>query len=236
MKEIEYKWEKVIIWFAKEPLMPTENFWYLWVKIQNLDRTKIMCCECGKFFKRLHPTHIKKHWLTFNEYKKKYWYSQNTSLLADKESLHMSHLIMWKPHALNNQPELLEKAKAWRDKAREEWRTFWENSNERQNKYWTCYDQIKARLISYIESYWQLPTYNSIWEDWIAIYSILKHRYWDINKWFKEYWLPTKQVSPWKRVNYYFKDWDVISVGYNYNNWGKLIKKIKETSDLFNHL
>jgi len=205
--------------------------WFLGVRIQNEDRTKVMCNECWEFFKRIHPKHLNKHWLSIDEYRKKNWFSMNTAMIADEESLKISHKILWKPHSINNNKEALENRYIACTTSRELGK--WENSNERQNKYGTCHDQVWDRLKNYIERFWQLPTYNSIWEDGKAIFSLLKHRYWDVNKWFKEYWLPQKDLIPWVCVEYTFSDWEVIKVGYTYNNWDKLVEKIKLTSPLF---
>ena len=39
---------------------------------------------------------------------------------------------------------------------------------------------------------------------------------------------------PWVRVDYTFKDWVTIPVGYNYqHNWDKMYNKIIKTSNLF---
>ena len=226
---IQYNWQEVYIGFAKQPLMPTDKFWYLWVKIQNLEKTRIMCCECGQFFKRIHTKHLIKHWLTMKEYKVKYGYSLTTSIIADTESLAISKRILWKAHSIEKNSEALEKAREGRKE--NTWK--WENSMERKNKYWTCPEQLKDRLKNYIERYWQLPTYNWLWEDWVVLYSLLKYKYWDINKWFLEYWLPTKKLKPWSYVEYTFSDGEAIKVWYNYDNWDKLVNKIKETSLLF---
>ena len=230
---IQYNWQEVYIGFAKQPLMPTDKFGYLGVKIQNLEKTHIMCCECGKFFKRIHTKHLNKHWLSMLEYKKKYGYSLNTSIIADAESLAISRAILWKPHSIDKNKEALEKREIEHKKSLDEWKSKWENSMERKNKYWTCPEQIKDRLKNYIERYWQLPTYAWLWEDWKALYSLLKHKFGDINKWFKEYWLPTKKIKPWSYVEYTFSDGEKIKIGYNYDNWEKLVKKIKKTSLLF---
>ena len=232
MEHQKYEWEDVYMWFYKEPLMPTEKFGYLGVRIQNPDRTMIMCNECWKFFKRIHTKHLVKHGLSMEEYRKKYWYAKNTAMIADMESLNLSHKILGKPHSINNNPEALEKSKESRENWIELWK--WENSNERQNKLGTCYEQIKDRLKTYIERFWQLPSYNAMWEDWKALFSLLKHRYWDVNRWFQEYWLPTKKLKPWDCVEYRFSDWEVIRVGYKYNeNWKLLIDKVMQTSNLF---
>ena len=228
---MEYNGKEVYMWFYKEPLMKAPVHGFLWVRIQNEDRTKVMCNECWEFFKRLHPKHLNKHWLTIDEYRKKNGFSMNTAMIADQESLNISHKILWKPHSINNNKEALENRYIACTTSRELGK--WENSNERQNKYWTCHDQVWDRLKNYIERFWQLPTYASIWEDGKAIFSLLKYRYWDVNKWFKEYWLPQKDLIPWVCVEYTFSDWEVIKVWYTYNNWDKLVEKIKETSLLF---
>lgn len=230
---MQYNWEEVYIWFAKEPLMPSPNFGYLGVKIQNPERTMIMCNECWKYFKRLHPKHLQKHWMDFIEYKRKHGYSLTTCLIADAESLAISKNILWRPHSINNNKEALEKRKENHKKALEEWKSKWENSMDRKNKFWTCPEQIKDRLRNYIERYWRLPTCDAFWEDWKAIYSLLKHKFWDINKWFREYKLPTKKIKPWQYVEYEFGDGEKIKAGYNYDNWEKITAKIKETSLLF---
>lgn len=228
---MQYNWNEVYLGFYKEPLMKAPEHWFLWVRIQNEDRTKVMCNECWEFFKRLHPKHLNKHWLSIDEYRKKNWFSMNTAMIADQESLKISHKILGKPHAINNNIEALESRYLACTTSRELGK--WENSNERQNKYWTCHDQVWDRLKKYIERFWQLPTYASIGEDWKAIYSLLKHRYWDVNIGFKEYWLPRKDIVPWVCVEYTFSDWEIIKVWYKHNNWDKLVEKIKQTSKLF---
>lgn len=210
--------------------MPSPKFWYLWVRIQSPDRSEIMCNECWNFYKRIHTKHLQKHWLSMMEYREKHGYSKNTAMIADMESLNISRAILWKPHAINNNPESLEKAK----QSREISSCSWKNSNERQNKYWTCHEQIRDRLKNYIERFWQLPSYNAMGEDWKALFSLLKHRYWDVNKWFKEYGLPTKKLYHWFCVEYTFSDWEKIQIWYKFDNWEKLIEKVKTTSYLFN--
>lgn len=228
---MEYNWQQVYLGFYKEPLMKAPEHWFLGVRIQNEDRTKVMCNECWEFFKRLHPKHLNKHWLSIDEYRKKNWFSMNTAMIADEESLKISHKILGKPHSINNNREALENRYLAFITSRELWK--WENSNERQNKYGTCHDQVWDRLKKYIERFWQLPTYASIWEDWKAIFSLLKHRYWDVNIGFKEYWLPRKDLVPGVCVEYTFSDWEIIRVWYKHNNWDKLVEKIKQTSKLF---
>lgn len=232
-KHILYKGIKCYIWYAKLPLMPNQTFWYKWVKIQNEERTSIMCNECGKFYKRLHTKHLKKHNLSSIEYKKKYWYSTTSSIVADIESLNISKRILWKPHSIENNKDALEKRRENHIKSLSEWASSWENSMERKNKFWTCPEQLKVRLKNYIERFWMMPTCSSIWQDWQALYSLLKHKYKNINSWFLEYWLPIKNLIPWVCVEYKFSDWEVIKIGYKYNNRDKLVKKIKETSLLF---
>lgn len=230
---MEYNWKEVYMWFYKEPLMPTENFWYLWVRIQTPDRTMIMCNECGKFFKRLHTKHLIKHWLTIDEYRTKYGYNKTTSMIADQESVNISKRILGKAHSVHLNKEAQEKRKINHAKALSEWKSTWAVTNERQNWYWTCIAQVGDRLKNYIERYWRPPTYNAIGEDGKALYSMLKHRYGDINKWFRVYWLPTKKLIPWECVEYSFEDWEVIQVWYKHDNWEELYSKIKSTCKLF---
>lgn len=228
---MEYNWTEVYMGFYKEPLMKAPSHGYLGVRIQNKERTHVMCNECGEFFKRLHPKHLNKHWLSIDEYRKKNWFSMNTAMISDEESLKISHKILGKPHSIQNNEEAMQNRYIACTTSRE--LGVWENSNERQNKFWTCHDQVGERLRNYIERFGQLPTCASIGEDGRALFSLLKHRYNDVNVWFKEYGLPTKKLIPGKCVEYTFKDWEVVQVWYRHNNWEKLIQKIKETSLLF---
>lgn len=230
---MEYNWQEVYMWFYKEPLMPTENFWYLWVRIQNPERTLLMCNECWKFFKRLHTKHLVKHWLTINEYRIKYWYHKTTWMIADQESINISKKILWKAHSIHLNTEWLERRKENHIIALLEWKSSWENSNERQNRLGTCIAQIWDRLKNYLERFWRPPTCNAMWEDWKALFSLLKHRYWDVNEWFRFYWLPTKKLIPWECVEYTFQDNTIIQVWYKHDNWDRLYAKIKQTSSLF---
>lgn len=231
---MEYNGQEVYMWFFKEPLMPTEKFWYLWVRIQSPDRTMIMCNECGKFFKRLHTKHLAKHWLSIDEYRSKHGYNKTTSMISDQESVNFSKKILGKAHSINNHSQ--EKRKINHEKALKEWKATWAVTNERQNWYGTCIAQIGDRLKNYIERYGRPPTYSAIWEDGKALYSLLKHRYGDINKWFRIYGLPTKKLIPWECVEYIFDDWEVIRVWYKHNNWDSLLDKIKQTSNLFTNI
>lgn len=228
---MEYNGKEVYMGFYKEPLMKAPSQGYLGVRIQNPERTQIMCNECGQYFKRLHTKHLQKHWLSIEEYRKKNWYAKNTWMIADMESLKISKTILGKPHSIQNNREAMESRYLACTTSREI--GVWKNSNERQNKFWTCHDQVKERLKNYIERFWQLPTYQSIGEDGRALFSLLKHRYNDVNIGFKVYDLPTKKLIPWSCVEYTFKDWEVVQVWYKHKNWDKLIQKIKETSLIF---
>lgn len=42
----------------------------------------VLCCECGKSFKVLTKRHLETHGLTVEEYKEKYGYKKETSLVA----------------------------------------------------------------------------------------------------------------------------------------------------------
>lgn len=42
----------------------------------------VLCCECGKSFKVLTKRHLESHGLTVDEYKEKYGYKKETSLVA----------------------------------------------------------------------------------------------------------------------------------------------------------
>jgi len=223
--------DKVYMGFYKEPLMSAPNFGYLGIRIQSPDRTLLMCNECWKFYKRLHSKHLAKHGLTIEEYRKKNGYQKSTAMIADQESINISKRILGKSHSIHLNEKALEKRKESYDNWIEIGK--WENTNERQNKLGTCHDQIADRLKNYIERFWRPPTYNAMWEDGKALYSLLKHRYGDVNDWFKEYWLPIKKLIPWECVEYTFKDSTIIQVGYKHDNWDRLLAKIKKTSSLF---
>lgn len=228
---MEYNWHEVYMGYYKEPLMKSSPHGFLGIRIQSTDRSQIMCNECGKFYKRLHSKHLNKHGMTMDEYREKHWYQKTTAMIADQESINISKRILWKAHSIHLNTEALEKRKeafdAWVEIGK------WKNSNERQNKLGTCHDQIADRLKSYIERFWRPPTYNAMWEDGKAIYSLLKHRYGDINEGFKEYWLPIKKLIPWECVEYHFQDSTIIEVWYKHDNWEQLFAKIKSTSSLF---
>lgn len=230
---MQYNWEEVYMWFYKEPLMPTDKFWYLGIRIQNPERTMIMCNECWKFFKRLHTKHLVKHGLTIDEYKKKYGYQKTTGMVADQESINISKKILGKAHSINLNHETLEIRKENHAIALSNWKATWENSNERQNRLGTCVAQIWERLKNYIERFWRPPTCNAMWDDGKALYSLLKHRYGDVNLGFKQYWLPIKKLIPWECVEYTFSDNTVIQVWYKHDNWDKLYAKIRQLSPLF---
>lgn len=223
--------ENVYMGFYKEPLMKAPKFGYLWVRIQNPERTMIMCNECGNFFKRIHTKHIVKHWLTMEEYRKKNWYQKATAMCADQESINISKAILGRSHSIHLNEKALEKRVENHAKSLETGK--WKNSNERQNKLWTCHDQIGERLKTYIERFWRPPTYNAMWEDWKALFSLLKHRYGSANDGFKEYWLPIKKLIPWECVEYHFSDSTIIKVWYKHDNWDQLYAKIKSTCSLF---
>jgi hypothetical protein len=231
---MQYNWEEVYMWFYKEPLMPTDKFWYLWVRIQNPDRTMLMCNECGKFFKRLHTKHLVKHRLTIDDYRKKYGYQKTTWMVADQESINISKKILGKAHSIHFNTEVMKTRRENHAIAISNWKATWENSNERQNRLGTCIAQIWERLKNYIERFWRPPTCNAMWDDGKALYSLLKHRYGDVNVWFKQYWLPIKKLIPWECVEYTFSDSTVIQVWYKHDNWDRLYAKIRQLSPLFN--
>ena len=230
---MEYNGQEVYMGFYKEPLMPTQKFWYLWVRIQNPDRTMLMCNECWKFFKRLHTKHLQKHGLTSDEYKKKYGYNKTTGMISDQESINISKKILGKTHSIHLNATALETRAENHSLAMQEWKATWENTNERQNQKWTCIAQIWDRLKNYLERFWRPPTYNAMWDDGKALYSLLKHRYGDVNIGFREYGLPTKVLIPGECVEYTFLDNTVIQVWYKHDNWDRLYAKIRQSSQLF---
>jgi hypothetical protein len=128
---------------------------------------------------------------------------------------------------------MLDKRKQNHSIAMAAWKSIWENSNERQNRLGTCIAQIWDRLKNYIERFWRPPTCSAMGDDGKALYSLLKHRYGDINIWFREYGLPTKILIPGECVEYTFPDNTVIQVGYKHDNWDRLYAKIRQTSKLF---
>lgn len=230
---MEINYDECYLWFHKKPLMKAPNYWFLWVRVQSKDRDYILCNECWRFYKRLHSKHLAKHGLTIEEYRKKNGYQKSTAMIADQESINMSKRILWKTHSIHLNEKALEKRAENHSESLKEGRSAWENTNERQNKLGTCHDQIGDRLKNYIERFWRPPTYNAMWEDGKALYSLLKHRYGDVNDGFKEYWLPIKKLIPWECVEYTFKDSTIIQVGYKHDNWDRLLAKIKKTSSLF---
>jgi len=222
------------LWFYKDPLMPSPNFWYLGVRTQNAERTLIMCNECGKFFKRIHTKHLVKHWLTMEQYREKYGYQKSTAMCADQESINISKKILWKTHSIQNNREALKKRAENHAKSTENGK--WKNRNGRQNEFWTCHDQIGERLRIYLERFWRPPTYSAMWEDWGALYSLLRNRYGSVNDWFKEYGLPIKHLIPWECVEYHFSDSTIIKVWYKHDNREQLYAKIKSTCSLFKNV
>ena len=230
---MEYNGQEVYMGYYKEPLMPSENFGYLGIRIQNPERTMIMCNECWQFFKRLHTKHFQKHWLTSDEYKKKYWYNKTTGMIADQESINISKRILGKAHSIHLNSDALAIRAENHAITLKEWKSSWENTNEMQNKNWTCIDQIGDRLKNYIERFGRPPTCNAMGDDGKALYSLLKHRYGDVNIGFREYGLPTKKLFPWECVEYTFSDNTVIQVWYKHDNWDRLYAKIRQTSKLF---
>ena len=193
----------------------------------------ILCNECGKFFRRIHTKHLAKHWLTMAEYREKNGYQKTTAMCADQESINMSKRILWKAHAINKNEEALERRAENHALALKENKSSWKNTNERQNKFWTCVDQVGDRLKNYLDRFWRPPSYNAMWEDGKALFSLLKHRYGSSNAWFEFYWLPTKKLIPWECVEYTFKDWTTIQVGYKHDNWDRLYAKIRQTCKLY---
>lgn len=231
---MEINYDECYLWFYKKPLMPTENFWYLWVRVQNPERTMLMCNECWKFLKRIHTKHLKKHGLTSDEYKKKYGYNKTTGMVADQESINISKKILGKSHSIHLNSDALVVRAENHSLSPKNWKSNWNNTNEMQNKLGTCIDQIWDRLKNYIERFWRPPTCNAMWDDGKALYSLLKHRYGDVNIGFREYGLPTKVLIPGECVEYTFSDNTVIQVWYKHDNWDRLLAKIKKTSILFN--
>lgn len=145
--------DEIYMGFYKEPLMPAPNFGYLGIRIQSPDRTLLMCNECGKFYKRLHPKHLAKHGLTIEEYRKKNGYQKSTAMIADQESINISKRILGKSHSIHLNEKALEKRAEKHSESLKEGRSAWENTNERQNKLGTCHDQIGDRLKNYIERF-----------------------------------------------------------------------------------
>lgn len=154
-------------------------------------------------------------------------------MIADQESINISKKILGKSHSIHLNTKALETRKENHALALQNGSSSWENTNDRQNKKGTCIAQIGDRLKNYIERFGRPPTHNAMGDDGKALYSLLKHRYGDINIGFREYGLPTKIIIPGECVEYTFSDNTVIQVGYKHDNWDRLYAKIRQTSLLF---
>ena len=53
---------------------------------KSIKQNKVVCLECGKFYKILTPQHMAKHGLTHQEYKKKWGIDQNKPLISKQLS------------------------------------------------------------------------------------------------------------------------------------------------------
>ena len=66
----------------------------------------VICCECGKSFKVLTKRHLENHGLTVEEYKKKYSYKKDVSLVAkslarDRRKT-MQNMKLWEKRKKNS--------------------------------------------------------------------------------------------------------------------------------------
>ena len=183
-KLIDYPYSptgRAYIGFAKTPLMPNANgIGYMGVKIQSENRELIQCFECGEWFKQL-SGHLKFCAdLTAAEYKDAFGYNQGTGLIADVSS----NLVAEVAVARGNLKHLKGIPGGHKQRPRK-------GSMENKNLHGTCPEQLKTRLVNYVNRFKMLPGTDSQREAFP--YHAAAKLYGSFNGFLKAHGFPTKR-------------------------------------------
>jgi hypothetical protein len=194
---IDYEGGHAYIGFAKTPLMKSvSGIGFQGVKLQTPNRDRIQCHECGKWQRALNSKHLKTHELTTGEYKEKYGFNKNTGLVSDKHSIHLRDRAINNKNLTDSLKKKPEDLRKWNKD-----RGFNSHSMERMNGYGTCPEQLRARLINFINRFKRLPLGS---ERNIGYFSYCD-RFGSMNNALKEYGLPTR-VRRGRVTEYVFPD------------------------------
>lgn len=165
-----------------------------------------MCNECGGWFKILSPSHLKKHGITTEEYKKKYGLTASTGLVSDVIGNIYAEKITKVTNngkksiqdIYNSLPEE-KKREIIKNKKNGMW------SDEHKNNCNTCPKQLKEATINYVKRFKRLPTSFTKREGAFEKVCTLKRRFGSLNNAFSEYGLPTRYRSG-STTQYVFPD------------------------------
>lgn len=186
---------KAYIGLAKSPLMPNENgIGFQGVKLQSENRVLIQCYECGEWFKHITSHLVRRHKITSAEYRVKFGFNKNTSLVSDE---HSNFLAAKMVETINNvgkripQEILLPLLEKGRKKAiKNNVYNVSNNSRQKQNLWGTCPLQLKEAIINYVKRFRKLPTVTSGRTGFTKLGTV-KKRFGSLNNAFKECGLPT---------------------------------------------
>lgn len=206
--------KKCYIGFAKAPLMPNDNgIGYKGVKIQSENRELIQCSSCARWYKVITSCHLNKCCgLTVDEYKEKFGFAKNVGLTSDVYSNYLAEELPKKMDGRMNwlnfhkmsgdkQKRLMKNLKKGREKAVAR-RGQPYNPMSSQNERGTCPEQLKVKLINFVNRFKRLPRANERREGFCA--ATYTYRYGSMNNVFKMYGLP--QRARGRSTEYVFPD------------------------------
>lgn len=219
---------KAYIGLAKKPLMPNENgIGFKGVKLQTSDRKKIMCNECGGWYKTITESHTQfKHDLSLDDYKDKFGFSPGTTLCSDEmDKIYLRNAKNLDGHRLDYEERIKLLNDARKIQAELGISKKVQNSMEKKNALGTCPEQLKTALKNYIHRYKRIPTrHDSIDKDGFPHSWILVKRFGNINDALKHYGLPTRHKSGQKTIFVFPDGCKFIKYpGDGYNNLYKLM-------------
>lgn len=189
---------KAYIGLAKTPLMPNDNgIGFKGVKLQSPNRELIMCNECGEFFTSISTFHLKKHNITFNEYKEKYGYNKSTSLASDVRSNICADIMIERNFKFKEKFDKTRDMSVVSQKIKRVKLT-----SEMQNNRGTCPEQLKQKIVNHIERFKMLP-YKTNGRDGFVGWSNVVKKHGNLKKTYEFYGLPTRKhlsrgLNEWK--------------------------------------
>ncbi len=199
---------------AKEPLMKTPtNIGYLGVKIQNTTRTLIQCFECGKWVSFINSAHLQMHGMDAQKYKKKFGFNQNTALTSDSMNTQMAKNILGIGNVNADKKWTKRRLLAVKRANALGLTRHLQDTIEFQNKYGTCEEQLKARLVEFVHRYHRLPWGNSKYDGFnFQGVSTYKRRFGSLNEAFQHYGLPWRVKYRGKTFCYKFPDKTIFTL------------------------
>ena len=190
---------KAYVGFAKTPLMPNANgIGFIGVKIQSENRELLQCSSCGDWFKNITGLHLKNCCgMTVPEYKDAFGYNRHTGLTSDV----FSNFLAEKAVTRNSIGPI-------KEMVRRTGRPIPPPNNlkrnmEMKNASGTCPEQLKDKLVNYIQRFRMIPSSHSTRENFP--YATAASRYGNFNNFLKLYGLPTRNRRGGV-VDYSFQD------------------------------